>query len=90
MTKPKQHSDDKLIMAVRKALKDVEPRKMPTEKVRNPFGFWCWVCPYCKDLCHIRGYSTYGGYNMHFASMHGKKFWREQHVIETVKRHINA
>lgn len=88
MPKPAQHSDDKLIMAVRKALKDVEPRKMPTEKRRNPYGHETWVCPYCGELCHIR-YALYGGYNMHFAAMHSTPFWREQHVIKTVKRHIN-
>lgn len=86
MTKTAQHTDDKLIMAVRKALKDVEPRTMPTQKQRNPWGYWCWVCPYCGELCHIRG-SEYGGYNMHFAAMHGTPFWREQHIIKVVRRY---
>ena len=88
MPKPKQVTDDKLIMAVRKALKDIEPRKMPTEQRRNPYGCMCWVCPYCGQLCHKRGYSKYGSFNMHFGAVHGVPFWREQHIIDVVRKNI--
>lgn len=92
MTKPAQVSDDKLVMAVRKVLKSVEPRDMPTEKRRNPYGFECWVCPYCEELCHIRSMfggrnkNGYGSYNMHFASVHATPFWKEKQLIKLLKR----
>lgn len=101
MTKPTKTSDDKLIMAVRKALKDTEPRPLPTETMRSDYGHTGWKCPICS--CYIRRYDRtfynrranrqetkidYGGYNMHFSARHGTPFWREQHVIKTVKRYL--
>jgi hypothetical protein len=94
MTKPAIISTDPLIMKVRKALRQVEPRTMPTEKRRNPYGFECWVCPYCGELCHIRGRfggrgkTNYGSYNMHFASMHATPFWKEKQLIKLLKREL--
>lgn len=91
MSKKAIISDDPLIMKVRSALHRIEPRKMPTERRRNPWGFECWVCPYCGELCHIRGrYRTpnYGGYNMHFAANHATPFWKEKALIALIKREL--
>lgn len=101
MTKGPTVSDDPLTTAVRKALRAVEPRTLPTETLRNDYGHTGWKCPYCG--CYIRRYDRtfynrraqrqetkidYGGFNMHFSAMHGTPFWREQHVIKTVKRYL--
>lgn len=101
MTKNIKISDDKLVMAVRKSLKTVEPRILPTETKINDYGYKCWVCPYCGQLVHRKDRSKrlphthtwqtvtdYSNYNMHFGSMHAKPFWREQQVIKTVKRYL--
>lgn len=103
MTKLAQKSDDKLIMAVRKALKDIEPRPLPTETTRNSWGYPCWLCPVCKepvrrkDRYVLEGPARnkrqvlridYTSYNMHYAAQHGTPFWREQHIIKTVKRYL--
>jgi len=59
MTKPAQVSDDKLIMAVRKALKQIEPRPTPTETMVHEViingSVWArhtgWKCPECGEYC---------------------------------------
>ena len=59
MPKPKKHSDDKLLMAVRKVLQSVEPRPLPTETMVNEViingSVWArhegWKCPICGEYC---------------------------------------
>lgn len=59
MTKPPLNSDNPLIMLVRKALRDIEPRKLPVKTttrdlfirdifIRTDTG---WECPYCGAYC---------------------------------------
>lgn len=96
MPKPAKVSDDKLIMAVRKALQSIEPRKMPTETATNDWGHKCWVCPYCGALIGRKDRTVYrrrvqttiidyGKYNMHFGAMHATPFWKEQKLIKLIK-----
>ena len=59
MPKPKKHSDDQLIMAVRKVLQSIEPRTLPTETTEQEVyirGMLIarhkgWKCPYCGTYC---------------------------------------
>jgi len=87
MTKLAMTTTDPLIMKVRKVLRSIEPRPEPTEKVRNDYGFDCWVCPICGALCLIRGRAKFMNYNMHFASMHKTPFWKEKQLIKLLARH---
>lgn len=103
MTKPAKKSDDPLIMAVRKALQEIEPRPIPTETIQNSWGHTGWKCPICseyvrrKDRYVLEGPAgnkrrvlrvDYGSYNMHFGAVHATPFWREQNIIKTVKRYL--
>lgn len=84
MTKRATIHPDPLVMALRKALKDTEPRKLPTRRVSNNYGFERWVCPYCDALCSVRGADGLAAYNIHFGLKHGTPFWRELHLIEVI------
>lgn len=88
MSKQAIHSDDPLVMKVRRALRAIEPRKMPEQTKRNPYGFLCWICPYCEELIHQRGRDKMGGYNMHFSAMHGTDFWKEKMLIKLFRREL--
>lgn len=102
MTKPATLSPDPMIMAVRKAMKELEPRTLPTETMpsqstyHNRLG---WKCPYCgiylrRDDRTVRtryGQETkidYSSFNMHFGAVHATPFWKEQHIIKTVKKYL--
>lgn len=78
---------DPLVMQIRNVLQQVEPREMPTEIVKNDYGYDCWVCPYCSDLIVVRSWrgKEYAGYNKHFALKHGTPFWREQQVAALIR-----
>lgn len=99
MPKPKKHSDDKLLMAVRKVLQSVEPRPLPTETMVNEViingSVWArhegWKCPICGEYCRrSERIIDYSGYNMHFAHAHGEEFWKEKQVIKVVRAHLRS
>lgn len=109
MTKTAVLSDDPLIMAVRKALKEIESRPTPTETMVNVIMIdgreWArhtgWKCPVCEAYCRRddrtvrRRHShetivDYSGYNMHFAHSHATPFYREQRVIDIVKKSLTG
>lgn len=97
MGKPPIISDDPLIMRVRKVLKSVEPRPLPTETMVNEWGHTGWKCPLCGEFVYRRrdrqiwygGYRNktartkvdYTSYNMHFAHSHATPFWLEKQII---------
>lgn len=102
MTSVAIKSDDPLVNAVRAALKKIEPRKMPTETMHNT-SIWNhalgWKCPYCGGYCRrddrtrYRRHSQetiidYSGYNIHFAHHHATLFYKEQLIIDVVKKHL--
>lgn len=83
MTKTASVHHDPLVMKVRKILKSTEPRKYPTETRRSNYGFECWVCPYCGELCFKKGGKyKMGNYNMHFSGTHATPFWKELQLIK--------
>lgn len=107
MTKPANISPDPLIMAVRKALKTIEPRPVPTETIVKEIiiddRVWArhtgWKCPVCGEYCRRNDRTVrrrhshetlvdYSGFNMHFAHSHATPFWREQQIIDTVKKYL--
>lgn len=101
MTKPAMVSDDPLIMKVRRALKAIEPRKLPTDVAQNKYGHVCWVCPYCGDLIlRKERWNSYrfsptekwnwGNYNSHFTAKHGTPFWKERLLIEIIGADFDA
>lgn len=91
MTKPPLTHPDPLVMNVRRAMREMEPRERPTETQLSTYGHECWVCPYCGELLYKKGgKDKLGNYNMHFSAMHGTPFWREMHVIEVIKRATNT
>jgi hypothetical protein len=87
MTKPALVSDDPLVMKVRVALKTIEPRTYPTETRHNIYGTECWICPYCGELCFMKGgKDKMGNFNMHFAGTHSTPFWKERRLIALFRR----
>lgn len=101
MTKKAIVSDDPLIMKVRKLLKKVEPRQLPTETITNDWGHTGWKCPYCGAYCgrHDRTVYRYrhsqqetlidyGGFNSHFGAMHADPFWKEKQLIALLKKEL--
>lgn len=81
MTKPAIVHSDKLVMAVRKVLKSIEPRPEPTEKRKSPFGFPQVQCPDCGEWCSAKR----GSYNHHWTLIHGPPFWKEQKLIKLIR-----
>ena len=84
MTKPAQVSPDPLIMAVRKAIKAIEPRPTPTETRIGPYGYKQVQCPVCGEWCPAKR----GSYNQHWTHQHGTLFWKEQAIIDIVKKSL--
>lgn len=85
MTKKAILHPDPLVMAVRAALKAQEPRPAPTHSRYNIYGHAQVKCPDCGEWCYAKS----GSYSQHWTVAHGTRFWRELHIIETVKKGLN-
>lgn len=82
MTKKALVSIDPLVMAVRKALRDREPRPSPVNPHKSQYGFDLIECPKCHASMRE------AGYNSHWSALHGTPFWKELHIIEVINKEI--
>ncbi len=81
MTKKPTTHPDPLVMKVRKVLKSMEDRPVPTERRMSNYGYPQVQCPDCGLWLSAKA----GNYNQHWTLTHGTPFWKELKLIEVVR-----